>query len=107
VSLARAPVALRPVRILAGAFASERPRRDLLLSPDHAVFADGALIPAKLLVNGVTIVHDTRRREVTYFHVECAAHEILLAEGLEVESYLDTGNRAMFDSAGPRVRRAA
>ena len=33
---------------------------------------------------------------VTYVHVELAQHQILLAEGLPVESYLDTGDRAGF-----------
>jgi Hint domain len=37
---------------------------------------------------------------VTYYHVELDAHDIVLAEGLEAESYLDTGNRAMFENAG-------
>jgi hypothetical protein len=33
---------------------------------------------------------------VTYYHVELAAHDVILAEGLLCESYLDTGNRAAF-----------
>jgi hypothetical protein len=37
---------------------------------------------------------------VTYFHVELAQHDILLAEGLPAESYLDTGNRTAFENAG-------
>jgi hypothetical protein len=40
------------------------------------------------------------REQVTYFHVELARHDVLVAEGLPVESYLDTGNRAMFANAG-------
>jgi len=34
-----------PVRIGAGAFGPGQPARDLFLSPDHAVFAEGVLIP--------------------------------------------------------------
>ncbi len=87
-----------PVRVLAGAFAPGVPHRDLLLSPDHAVFAEGVLIPVRYLVNGRTI-----RREavgsVTYHHVELARHDVILAEGLACESYLDTGNRAIFENA--------
>jgi hypothetical protein len=37
---------------------------------------------------------------VLYFHVELERHGILLAEGLPAESYLDTGNRAMFANTG-------
>ncbi len=31
-----------------------------------------------------------------YFHVELPAHDVLFAEGLPVESYLDCGNRHAF-----------
>jgi hypothetical protein len=34
------------------------------------------------------------------FRVELATHDILLADGLPAESYLDTGNRGMFENAG-------
>jgi len=75
------------------------PHRDLWLSPDHAVHVDAALIPVRYLVNGVTIA---RREvaEVNYFHVELDRHEVLLAEGLPAESYLDTGNRCAFVNGG-------
>jgi hypothetical protein len=51
------------------------------------------------LVNGATITQDPQD-EVTYWHVELAQHEILLAEGLPAESYLDTGNRGAFANGG-------
>ena len=93
-----------PVRIVAGAFARGVPSRDLLLSPDHAVFAKGGsgggvLIPVRHLVNGRT-VRQERADSVTYFHVELAVHDVLLAEGLACESYLDTGNRGAFANGG-------
>jgi hypothetical protein len=94
------PMLARPIRIAAGAFPDGMPYRDLLVSPDHAVAFDGMLIAAKLLVNGATIAVDTVCREVTYFHVELDSHDIILAEGLAAESYLDTGNRAMFENGG-------
>ena len=100
------PAAVRPIRILAGAFDGALPRRDLLLSPDHAVFqggdgaAPGVLIPVRYLVNGATILPDHDLDAVTYFHVELATHEVLLAEGLPAESYLDTGNRRQFTNGG-------
>jgi hypothetical protein len=68
------------------------PRRDLLLSPDHAVYVDGALIPIRYLINGRSIV-PTASRTVIYYHLELPRHDVLLAEGLPAESYLDTGNR--------------
>jgi collagen type I/II/III/V/XI/XXIV/XXVII alpha len=89
------PHDVHPVRIRRDAFGVGRPGRDLYLSPDHAVFVDGALIPIRYLVNGATI----ERQEfshVTYWHIELPAHGVVLAEGLPAESYLDTGNRAAF-----------
>ncbi len=87
-----------PVRVTAHTFGPGRPKRDLLLSPDHALYLDGVLIPVHLLVDGVAI-----RREpvqlVTYFHVELDRHDVLLAEGLPAESYCDTGNRHQFANA--------
>jgi Hint domain len=85
-----------PVRVAAHAFGHNQPHRDLFLSPDHAVFTENVLIPIKHLINGTTIVQlpsDT----ITYFHVELPRHAVLLAEGLEAESYLAT------DDARPDV----
>jgi hypothetical protein len=82
-----------PVRVRAGAFGDRMPARDLLLSPDHAVFADGALVPIHHLLNGSTIVPDPKA-QILYCHLELPAHGVILAEGLPCESYLDTGNRA-------------
>jgi Hint domain len=88
-----------PVRISAGAFGPGRPCKDLLLSPDHAVFVGDVLIPVKYLINGLTIAQ-VSVREVTYYHVGLPHHAVLLAEGLPAESYLDTGNRHMFENGG-------
>ena len=92
------PVLVWPVLIHADAFGPGLPQRDLVLSPDHALFLDGVLIPVKYLLNGASIVQE-RRRSVRYYHVELPHHAVLLAEGLPAESYLDTGNRAAFSNA--------
>jgi collagen type I/II/III/V/XI/XXIV/XXVII alpha len=84
-----------PVRIAAGAFGPGLPARDMFLSPDHAAFVDGVLVPAKLLINGATITR-VKRASVTYHHIELSRHAVILAERLTVESYLDTGDRARF-----------
>ena len=97
------PWDVQPVRVLAGAFGPGRPARDLRLSPDHAVFVDGMLIPVRYLLNGATIRQEAVR-SVTYWHVELERHDVLLAEGLECESYLDTGNRAAFANGGAAVQ---
>ena len=93
------PWDVNPVRVRKDAFAPDVPHRDLLLSPDHAVLVGGRLIPVRYLVNGVTIVQE-EVASVTYFHVELDAHDVVLAEGLACESYLDTGNRHAFEGEG-------
>jgi hypothetical protein len=93
------PASVWPVRVAARAFAPGQPRRDLYLSPDHAVFVDGVLIPIKHLINGTTI-QQVPRDEVTYYHVEFERHDVLLAEGLPCESYLDMGDRHRFGNGG-------
>ncbi|MBS0639889.1 MAG: Hint domain-containing protein, partial [Proteobacteria bacterium] len=94
------PELAQPIRFRAGCIADGAPARDLFLSPDHAVFHDGRLIPARLLVNGASIMRETAWRRVTYYHVELDSHDVLFSEGLTTESYLDTGNRAMFSNGG-------
>lgn len=94
------PEVVIPVRVRAGAVAPGMPVRDLLLSPGHAVFADGVLIPVHRLINGASIVQENRAGTVDYYHVELAAHDVLLAQGLAVESYLDDGNRGEFENGG-------
>jgi len=96
----RQPNLAAPVRVLRGALGDNVPARDLVVSPDHCLFLDGKLIPAKLLINDMTIVQERGTRIVRYYHVELNRHAVLLAEGAPAESYLDTGNRAFFSNAG-------
>ncbi len=91
------PEKAQPIRIMAGAFGDNQPVRDLLLSPDHALYIDGHLIEAKTLVNGVTVTQDKTRRSVTSHHIELACHDIVLADGLAAETFLDSGNRGNFN----------
>ena len=99
------PEAARPVLVRADAFGPGRPARDLRVSPEHALVWGGALIPARLLVNGSTILRDRACARIAYHHVELDAHDLLLAEGLPAESWLDTGNRGMFANAPAGVER--
>jgi T5SS/PEP-CTERM-associated repeat protein len=97
------PETVWPIRVAAGTFSRNVPSRDLYLSPDHAVLVDDVLVPVKQLVNGTSIVQ-VRRWKVTYYHVELAAHDVILAEGLTVESYLDLGDRLNFHQGGEIIR---
>ncbi len=92
------PRAAWPVRIAAGAFGVGRPLQDLFVSAGHAICVDVAgevLIPAHCLVNGATITR-VPVETVDYWHVELESHDVLLANGLPAESYLDTSNRDFF-----------
>jgi hypothetical protein len=94
------PEMVAPIRIQRDAFAKGMPHRDLVVSPDHAIFVDGKLICARQLLNGATIRQELDWSAVDYYHVELDKHAILLAEGLPAESYVDTGNRGFFANAG-------
>ncbi len=101
----RRPEAVQPVRLLAGALSQGVPNRTLRLSPDHALLLRGVLVPVKLLVNGATILRERGCVAITYYHVELDRHDILVAENVAVESYIDTGNRGMFEHAQGTPRR--
>ena len=91
-----------PVRVRAGAFERGKPCRDLWLSPDHAMLIDGVLIPVKYLIDNEAIMQ-VPVDAIDYYHVELPCHDVLLAEGLPVESYLDVGDRTHFDDGATIV----
>ena len=90
---------LQPIRFSIGSLGIGLPRRELLVSPDHAMLLEGRLIPARYLVNGSTIMQDRGRSHVDYLHVELDSHDILLAEGAAAESFLDDDSRGIFQNA--------
>jgi hypothetical protein len=90
---------LLPICIKAGALADGVPRRDLWLSPQHALYLDGVLIPAGALVNGASIVQARAMERIAYYHIELAAHDVLLAEGTPAESFVDDDSRGIFQNA--------
>jgi hypothetical protein len=88
-----------PVKISAGALDENVPIRGLYLSPDHAVLVDGHLIHAKALVNGKSIVQMIEwSGDIEYYHIETEAHEIIYAEGVPCETFIDNVSREQFDN---------
>ena len=90
---------LVPVVIRAGALGNGLPRRDLSISPQHAMLLHGVLVPARCLVNGSTIVPAKGLTQVDYLHVELARHNVILAEGALSETFLDDNSRGLFQNA--------
>ncbi len=88
-----------PVRVSAHAFGPCQPGRDLWLSPHHAVYVGDVLIPVGLLINGTTI-RQIQLPAIAYWHVELPRHEVIMAEGMPAETFLDTGDRTDFLAEG-------
>lgn len=88
-----------PVEIAPGALGDGLPRRRLALSPQHRVLIrsrvaarmfDSAevLVAARHLVGLPGIALGAAGRPITYWHIACAAHEVILAEGAPCETLL-------------------
>jgi len=91
--------AATPVIVRKNALADNVPHRDLRMTKGHSLYIDGVLIPVEFLVNHRTILWDDHAQEVTIYHIELEAHDVLLANGAPAESYRDDGNRWLFQNA--------
>lgn len=89
---------LRPVRIRENALGGDRPDGDLIVSPDHRMLVQGqaaralwgedeVLVAARDLINGRGVTRDIGAKSVTYHHLMLAHHHVLVANGVETESF--------------------
>ncbi|MEO6839708.1 MAG: Hint domain-containing protein, partial [Bradyrhizobium sp.] len=88
-----------PICIKTGALDENTPRRDLWISPHHAMYLEGVLIEARDLVNGISVVQAETVDQVEYFHIELETHDVLVVEGSFSESFIDDDSRNMFHNA--------
>ena len=61
-----------------------------------------ALVPISSLVNDASVAQ-IETDAIEYWHVELDQHDVVLAEGPPVKSYLDCGNRAIFDNGAALI----
>ena len=80
----------RPVRIMSSALAPNVPHTDLYLTPRHALFIDGVLVPVGRLINGTTIAlyAADEYEELEYFHIKLETHDVIHAAGVQCETLL-------------------
>ena len=92
---------MEPVRIRAGALGQGLPHSDLIVTADHGMILDNLVINASALVNGTTIAFvplSELPTQVTYYHIETEAHDVILANGAASETFVDAVGRAAFDN---------
>lgn len=95
------PERCRLVRLRAGALGQGLPHRDLVVTADHAICLDGVLVTAGALIGaaGIDAVPRSELGEnVTVYHVETEDHDLILAEGVPSETYIDYVSRRVFDN---------
>jgi hypothetical protein len=87
----------RPFCVRAHSFGRDLPARDLFISPEHAIFTEGVLIPVRHLALGDAIAQ-IDAEDICYYHILLDRHEVILAEGLACESLLDVYCETVFDN---------
>ena len=83
------PKDFEPIRISRFALDERTPHRDLYVSPNHAIYINGVLIPAKYLVNGLNITQCAPEGAdvIDYLHIELFGHDVVYAEGATADTF--------------------
>ncbi len=84
-----------PVRIGRSALAPGVPLAPLYVNAGHALFIDGVLAPAGMLINGTTIKRFEAREfeALEFFHIKLESHDVIYAEGAPVDTLLNVDER--------------
>lgn len=93
--------AASPVVVTANALGKGAPHKDLYLTADHGLILDGLVINAGALVNNATIRYVPMAELppiFTYYHVETEDHDIILANGVPAETFIDYAGRQKFQN---------
>ena len=90
-----------PMVIRANSLNDGVPNKDLYVSESHGIYADGEIINACFLENGLTITKaspDEFKTSIRYFHLEFDDEVLVSANNAFACSYVNTGNRRSFDN---------
>jgi len=85
-----------PILVRADALAPGVPCRDLRVSPEHALWVDGVLVPAGDLLNGRVILRDLSGDMIDYYHIELEEQNLIFADGAPAETYVNHDSRKTF-----------
>lgn len=88
---------LRPIKIKAGALGDNMPERDMLVSPSHRMlivshqaelyFSQSEILVAAQHMLAMDGVEVSEQPYITYIHIMCQNHEIVLSDGAWSESF--------------------
>lgn len=93
----RESTGLQPMLIRAGAFGQDCPARDMIVSPNHRFLMgvkgstwmgrrEETLVAARHLIDSRRVL-PANMLGVSYIHILCNAHEVILADGVWTESF--------------------
>ena len=92
----------KPVRIDAGALGPDLPNGPLTVTADHALLFGDMLVNAGTLAEDGTPIRFLPLSEMptkfVWWHVELENHEVVLANGVPAESFIDYVGRSGFDN---------
>ena len=117
---------LCPVRIAAGALGNGLPEADMVVSPQHRMlvggvtcellFGESEALAAAVHLVGKPGITRLAPRAISYLHVMCDVHEIILADGAWSESFqpgdttidgMDDASRVELFEVFPELREAS